>query len=42
MGHNETMLSGAEKNNNLMCAKLLSAPSLTVHISPIVVQHCVY
>lgn len=42
MGHNETMLSGAEKNNNLMCAKLQSAPSLTVHISPILVQHCVY
>lgn len=40
MGHNETMLTGAEKNN-LMCAKLLSAPSLTMHISPTVGQHCV-
>lgn len=41
MGHNKTKLSGAEKKNNLMCTKLPSAPSLPVHISPIVGQHYV-
>lgn len=40
MGHNKTKLSGAEKNN-LMCTKLPSAPSLPVHISPIVGQQYV-
>lgn len=33
MGHNETMLSGAEKKNNLKCAELLSGVNLTAYFT---------